>query len=86
MKVLLLVLVLGSVAFCQTGNISGKVLAKYSNDVFIGAGLHLEGTRIVTVTDKDAIYKIDNVKPGKYVLRCEYLGYTTQMDTIIVKS
>ena len=64
MKVLLLVLVLGSVAFCQTGNISGKVLAKYSNDVFIGAGLHLEGTRIVTVTDKDAIYKIDNVKPA----------------------
>jgi hypothetical protein len=85
MKILFLVLVLGTIAFCQTGNISGKVLPKYSNDFLVGASIYLKGTSIGTATDKDAKYKIDNLKPGRYVLCCEYIGYITQMDTITVK-
>ncbi|MEO1438150.1 MAG: carboxypeptidase-like regulatory domain-containing protein, partial [Bacteroidota bacterium] len=71
------------IGFAQSGSIQGRVFNKLNNEPISFANVVLEGTTIGTTTDIDGNYKIENLEPGFYNLRVEYLGYKPQSSTEI---
>ena len=76
-KLLLPVLgvVFSLVASAQTATITGKVTDAKTNETLIGATIYLDGTSQGTITDFDGNYRLDNVQPGTYTLRCSFISY-----------
>lgn len=69
----------------QTGTVVGKVLDA-KNEPIIGAAVIIRGTTNGGATDLDGNFKIEQVKPGDYVLQSSYLGYRTQMQNVKVEA
>lgn len=76
-KLLLPVLgvVFSLVASAQTATITGTVTDAKTNETLIGATIYLDGTSQGTITDFDGNYRLDNVQPGTYTLRCSFISY-----------
>ncbi|HTX18206.1 MAG TPA: TonB-dependent receptor [Bacteroidota bacterium] len=64
-----------SVQAGTTGKIRGKVVDVKSGEALVGASVLLEGTSMGASTDVNGVYLVLNVPPGKYKVRCSYLGY-----------
>ncbi len=62
-----------------TGRIRGKVVDVKSGEPLIGASVLLEGTSLGASTDVNGVFLVLNVPPGKYRVRCSYLGYQPQV-------
>ena len=55
--------------------ISGKIKEFGTGINLPGVTVYLEDLRIGTITDLNGYYKIDNLKPGSYVLMVDFVGY-----------
>jgi CarboxypepD_reg-like domain len=84
MKLLLIIFLFPVAIFSQTG-IKGKVLDKNNKGILVGANVFLVGTKFGSATDKDGKYKLNNIIPGKYILRCTYIGYKPEEKEINIK-
>ncbi|MCC5944589.1 MAG: carboxypeptidase-like regulatory domain-containing protein [Bernardetiaceae bacterium] len=76
-----------TVAFAQTGVISGKITEQIDENTLeeaIGVTVVIEGTTIGAATDMEGNYRISNVKPGTYNLLISYIGYKSQKITDVV--
>jgi len=74
-------------AFSQnssTGKIAGTV--KDSKGPLTGVNVYLEGTTLGSSTDVDGFFVVDNIEPGKYVLKVEYVGYKSISKKVEVKT
>jgi TonB-linked SusC/RagA family outer membrane protein len=70
------------VAIAQV-NITGTV-KDVKGEALFGVSVYLEKTTRGAVTDLDGTFKIENVKPGNYVLVFSYVGFKTERATIQV--
>lgn len=69
-----------------SGQLSGIVKDKRTQEVLVNAGITLEGTSNGTVTDADGQFKITGIKPNTYNIRVQALGYQPQTIYNIVVS
>ncbi len=89
LRILLIsLLIISFEGFSQsTGLIFGTVKDKNTQEVLIGVTLQLEGTQLGAVTDPDGRFKIENISPGSYNIRVNFLGYVSQtLFNIVVTS
>lgn len=72
-----LLLLMGSVAFAQTGNIKGIILDSKSKEAIIGASVILKGSTppLGSPTDVDGKFEITNISTGKHILQISYVSY-----------
>jgi len=75
-----LLLLCASVAFAQTGTVTGTVLDQ-TGDPLIGVNVSVKGTTIGGITDIDGKFSVSQV-PANAVLVFSYIGYTTQEITV----
>ena len=79
-----LFLLLAFAAHSQTQGIKGVVTEKGSNDTLMFAGVQLQFTPYMSVTDEDGNYSFVNIPAGKYILTIHEDGYETVSDTIAI--
>lgn len=58
-------------------SVSGKVTDRQTGAALPGASISLVNSAASAVTDAAGKYRIDNVKPGLYILKISYIGYQT---------
>lgn len=71
-------------AYGQSASIRGTVRDAQDGETLIGANVILVGAGLGTATDDEGRYIIPNVKPGTYIIRAGYIGYVSEIDTLIV--
>jgi hypothetical protein len=76
--ILLLLSIVTSVSFAQTGSIRGVVKDSRSGETIIGANVVIEGTTTGTSTQLDGSYQISNLAPGSYNLLITFVSYHRQ--------
>lgn len=69
-----------------TGSIEGRVFNPRSGAFAENARVSIEGTEIVTFTDADGFFHLDNVSAGTARLRIFYTGYLPQFEAVAVTS
>jgi TonB-linked SusC/RagA family outer membrane protein len=72
-----------SIAWSQTGTITGKVTDKATGEELPGANIYVEGTTIGVSSDIDGNYSF-KVPVGKQVIICSYTGYQRITVTFVV--
>lgn len=65
----------------QKGSISGSVRGKHE-EAIEAATLIVKNTTLGTVTDRNGLYRINNINPGTYIIRVSLVGYETLEKTI----
>lgn len=81
------VLLLSSLAFSQSGKISGKVLDRETGDALPGANVVVVGTTLGAATDVSGEFVILSVPTGVYSLKASFIGYRdVTIDNIRVSS
>ena len=61
-----------------SGEISGVVKDKSTNETLPYAVVLLKGTSIHAVTDAEGIFRLTNLEQGEHTLNVQYVGYSTQ--------
>ena len=84
MKVLFLIFLFPLSFFCQGGVIKGKVEAQEAKKIVAGASIYLIGTTEGAASDLNGNYEIKNLLPGKYKIRCSFLGAKEEDKTIVI--
>ena len=69
----------------QNGIVKGEVVDDVNEGNLFGANIVVVGAKFGSATDKDGKYKIVNLTPGKYILRCTYIGYKPEQQQIDLK-
>ena len=64
------------------GSVSGTVLG--DNVPLVGANVFLEGTTLGATSDSLGNYLITGIPVGKYIVRADFLGYTTQKQELYI--
>ena len=64
-----------SIAFGQTGKITGRAIDAETDQPLPGVNIVLVGTDQGAATDENGYYTIINVEPGTYDLRASFIGY-----------
>lgn len=65
-----------SMAWAQTGRISGAVTDAATGESLPGVNVSVEGTTLGSITDADGFYSIINVRPGTHSVRASFVGFT----------
>lgn len=68
----------------QTRSLSGKITSE--GELVPGITVMLAEINKGGVSDKNGIYKIENIKPGKYTIRVSALGFRTIKDSISISN
>ncbi|MEX2399859.1 MAG: carboxypeptidase-like regulatory domain-containing protein [Rhodothermales bacterium] len=76
---LLVLCLVGSPVFAQSGKISGQVTDAATGDPLPGVNVVIDGTTQGTSTGSDGYYSIINVRPGTYDVRASFIGFTPQV-------
>ena len=66
------------------GSVSGKIFG--DNMPLVGANVFLEGTTMGATSDSLGNYLINGIPVGKYVVRADFLGYTTQKQELYISA
>ncbi len=74
---LLILILINIVHAGETGKIVGYVKDKNTGEPLPGVNLVIENTLMGAVTDQEGFYLILNVRPGKYSVSAQMIGYTT---------
>ena len=87
----ILVIILCQSAFSQGFRVSGLVRDSTENSTLIGVNLILRSVRDTTrwqgtVTDVDGKFQFNNIRPGAYLLKSTYIGYTNYQKRIFIRS
>jgi len=72
---LIAILLVTSVAFSQTGKISGRVLDRETGDALPGANVVIVGTTLGGATDVDGRFVVLSVPTGVYDVKAGFIGY-----------
>ena len=83
-KLILIISLFPVIIYSQTGIIKGNVIG-VNEESLLGANVYLIGTEFGCATDNNGKYKIVNITPGKYIIRCTYIGYKAEQQHIDVK-
>ena len=59
--------------------LSGKITDAATGESLIGANVQIVGTYKGTATDIDGNYVINNIKPGDYQIKFQFIGYETKL-------
>lgn len=77
-------------AVAQTGSVSGRVTDARSGDALPGSNvvvLTQQGTFVAgSSTDQEGNYAIENLRPGIYVVKASFIGYSDNSQEIELKS
>lgn len=74
-------------AWCQFGNISGKVVEKDNKQPLVGVNVIIKGTQMGAATDNDGNYVIEKVPVGAYILDFSFIGCKKKnVPSVIVKT
>ncbi|MFA8342679.1 MAG: TonB-dependent receptor domain-containing protein [Rhodothermaceae bacterium] len=71
----ILIILLSTVVFSQTGKISGNVKDKSTGEALIGVNVIIKDHNWGAATDISGDYSIINIPPGKYTLIFQMMGY-----------
>ena len=66
-----------SPGFAQTGSIEGTVRDARSNQRIANARLAVQGTNLMTTSNENGYYRLDNVPVGTYTVRVQVIGYNS---------
>ncbi|MDB4921321.1 TonB-dependent receptor [Mucilaginibacter sp.] len=64
-----------SFAFAQNVTLTGRVTEGKSREPLPGAYVHLDGSSKGSTTDAFGTYRIQNVRPGTYKVKVQYVGF-----------
>jgi TonB-dependent receptor len=84
LKNILFVLLLIPSLVYSSGKIKGVVIDTLSNDRLVGANIVIVGTSLGSATDIEGEYSISAIPPGKYIVKCSYIGYRSKQVTVNV--
>ncbi len=70
----------------STGTIAGSVYDSQTDEPLVGANVYLENTSFGAATDKDGMFIINNVPPGKYTVVATFVGYSKHTDSITLEA
>lgn len=59
----------------STATIKGKIIDASTSEELVCAKVYLEGTGISTCTDVNGEYEFNNLAPGNYDIKVEYISY-----------
>lgn len=59
-------------------SIEGVVSDLVSGEALTGVKVKLDGSDVVQYTDFDGKFRIENLKPGNYTLKIEYISYESE--------
>jgi outer membrane cobalamin receptor len=79
--ILLLVMLLPSELFCQSGIIQGRLTDQESREYLAGALIQLNEGKYQTFTNAVGAFHFNDIQPGRYRIHIEYLGYETFKDS-----
>ncbi len=65
----------------STASLSGVIKDTKTGETLIGASINLVGTYKGAVADLDGNYVINDIKPGDYDIKVQFLGYETKLFT-----
>ena len=76
-------------SIAQTYNVTGRILDASDTTTLIGVTVAVTGitdttTKTGAVTDTAGNFEVDNLKPGKYKVNIEYLGYLTINQSVTI--
>ncbi|MGE5498009.1 MAG: TonB-dependent receptor [Syntrophothermus sp.] len=77
--ILIFILMFAAESAAQTGKLSGRITDASTGETLTGASVIVEGTKTGAVSDVDGNYSVLNLRPGTYTIRCQYIGYNTQV-------
>ena len=60
-----------------SGSIEGKILDKATRQALVGVNIALAGTTIGTTSDRDGLYRFQNIRAGSYDMKFSAVGYAT---------
>lgn len=60
------------------GILRGSVSDSVAREALVGANVHLKGTALGAVSDREGKYRITGIAPGSYVIRIAYIGYKSR--------
>lgn len=83
---LLLFLLSASVAFAQTGSLSGKVTDSETGEELPGVNLFIPDLEVGEVTDIEGSFTFESLPVGEYDLNASYIGYAAQTITVDINS
>ena len=69
----------------NAAEIKGKVIDAKTCETLAGANVFILGTNSGASTDKNGLFSIGKLSPGKYVIRTSFIAYYPQTDTIEIK-
>lgn len=67
----------------NNGAIKGVITDSDNKEVIIAASVYLEGSSGM-YTDLNGSFHLQNIKPGKYMLKVSYLGYNTYEQEVVI--
>ncbi|MBK8946121.1 MAG: TonB-dependent receptor [Ignavibacteriae bacterium] len=76
---LIIVLLLQTSLFAQSGSIRGTIFDKATSETLLGANISVKGTSLGAASDMEGNFIIRNIPVGKYTLEVSYIGYNSQM-------
>jgi TonB-dependent receptor len=69
-----------------TGRLKGSVVDSSTNEMLVGADVVLQGTSIGAATDIEGNYVVNAIPPGKYIVKCSYIGYKEKQTSVIISN
>ena len=66
-----------SLAFANSGKVSGKVIDSKTGSALAGVNVFLESTSYGAATNEFGEYIINNIPPGNYTVKASYIGYAS---------
>ncbi len=88
LKNLLVILFLSFNIYCfaQTGTLKGTITDERTGEKLVGASVSLGGTTIGASTDVSGNFTINNIKPGNYIIKANYIGYNVISKEITINA
>ncbi|MGO4911883.1 TonB-dependent siderophore receptor [Leeuwenhoekiella sp. W20_SRS_FM14] len=82
---LISILFMSCCVWAQDGKLSGQIKSP-NNTVVDGVTITIDDTNKYAITNKEGFYVIENLKPGKYVLRISHLGFQPAQVSAIISA
>lgn len=67
-----------------SGQLKGVVTDSLTKENLVGANIILEGTSLGAATDIEGHYVINSIPPGRYKIKCTYIGYKPKEFTVTI--
>ncbi len=83
--VILLLALAGNALSQPHGSISGFVYDDQSGEGMVGANVFIKGSYMGSASNSSGFYSIPRIPAGEHVLVCQFMGYKTYTEKIVIK-